>query len=114
VDAPFGKTPRFLRRGFILPRFVKSFDTFDMPTADHRPPTAPPPRVGSLDDDIEVWLYPDPSARASFALFDGTELREGETHTGTRRVEWRFFKSEILNSSRRLNETQYSTARTDG
>jgi alpha-glucosidase (family GH31 glycosyl hydrolase) len=82
VDAPFGKTPRFLRRGFVLPRFVKSFDTFD---------NTPNAKVGTLSDDIQAWLYPDPNARASFRLFDETDLHEGEMHTGNRRVEWKFF-----------------------
>jgi hypothetical protein len=81
VDAPFGKTPRFLRRAFILPRFVKAFDTFDNVTTAH---------VGHLEDDIEAWIYPGDD-KASFALFDGTELREGEIHSGNRRVEWRIF-----------------------
>jgi alpha-glucosidase (family GH31 glycosyl hydrolase) len=74
VDAPFGKTPRFLRRAFILPRFVKAFDTFDKVT------TA---KVGTLNDDFEAWLYRDPNAPASFTLFDGTVLREGEERAVT-------------------------------
>jgi len=82
VDASFGRTPRFLRRGFILPRFAKSFDTFDnVPTA----------RVGHLGDDIAAWLYPDPNARASFELFDGAKLIEGEK-PGNRKIEWQIFK----------------------
>lgn len=100
VDAPLGRTPIFLRRGFIVPRFVRAFDTFDRrPTTDDGSITVsgqqsaviPPPRVGSLDDDIEAWLYPDPRMRAAFELFDGTWVREGETRAGVRRVEWRIF-----------------------
>ncbi|MCI0478906.1 MAG: hypothetical protein L0Y55_21900, partial [Anaerolineales bacterium] len=79
VDAPFGRTPVFLRRGFIVPRFIKAFDTFDNVT------TA---RVGHLDDAIEAWLYPDPNARASFELFDGTQLVEGE-QPSNRRIAWK-------------------------
>ncbi len=85
VDAPLGRTARFLRRGFALPRFVRAFDTFDNVT------TA---RVGHLDDDIEVWLYPDPNRLASFELFDGTRLLEGE-QPSNRKIEWKIFKSEI-------------------
>ena len=84
VDAPFGRTPIFLRRGFALPRFVRTFDTFDRVTNDEGQKT----KVGTLDDDIEVWLYPDPKSRASLALFDGTELREGES---TQRITWKIF-----------------------
>ncbi|MEW5720544.1 MAG: TIM-barrel domain-containing protein, partial [Chloroflexota bacterium] len=97
VDAPIlsgvegGCTPRFLRRGFIVPRFARAFDTFDEATADRRPPTAPP-RIGSLDDDIEVWLYPDADARASFELFDGTQLVEGK-QPSNRKIAWKIFKS---------------------
>jgi len=86
VDAPFGKTPRFLRRAFILPRFVKAFDTFDKVT------TA---KVGTLNDDFEAWLYRDPNAPASFTLFDGTVLREGEERAGTRKVNWRIFAKHL-------------------
>lgn len=78
VDAPLGRTPRFLRRGFILPRFVDSFDTFDQVT------TA---RVGKLNGPIEAWLYPDPDQPASFILFDGTRLEEGK-QPGNRQVTW--------------------------
>ena len=86
VDASFGRTPRFLRRGFILPRFVKAFDTFDNVT------TA---RVGHLGDDIEAWIYPS-DTKASFELFDGTKLIEGEKPSN-RKIEWKVFKSEIEN-----------------
>jgi len=81
VNALLGRTPTFLRRGFVVPRFVKVFDTFnDVTTA----------RVGHLDGDIEAWIYPG-ETEASFTLFDGTILREGEARAGTRNVEWRFF-----------------------
>ncbi len=82
VNAPLGKTPIFLRRGFIVPRFVKSFDTFD------RVPTA---KVGSLDDAIEAWIYPS-ETQASFELFDGTKIVEGE-QPRNRKIEWKVFKS---------------------
>jgi len=106
VDAPFGRTPRFLRRGFALPRFGRAFDTFDRPTEDRRPkaedhglPTSVigqnsvtrPPRVGSLDDGVEVWLYRDPNARAAFTLFDGAVIPEGAARAGARSVEWKIF-----------------------
>ncbi|MBI5303250.1 MAG: glycoside hydrolase family 31 protein [Chloroflexi bacterium] len=94
VDAPLGCTPVFLRRGFIVPRFARAFDTFD-----RRPPTADreqsagirPPRVGAFSDDLEVWLYPDLSTRAVFALFDGAEVRESESRVGTRNLDWKIF-----------------------
>ena len=101
VDAPLGRTPRFLRRGFILPRFVKAFDTFDRLTEDRgrkteeigRPTSViRPPKVGTLNDDIQAWLYPDPNVRAEFELFDGTKLIEGEK-PGNRKIEWKVFKS---------------------
>jgi alpha-glucosidase (family GH31 glycosyl hydrolase) len=80
VDAPLGKTPVFLRRGFIVPRFVKAFDTFDnVATA----------KVGTLDDDIEAWLYPSDS-KASLELFDGTKIVEGE-QPRNRKIEWKTF-----------------------
>ncbi len=82
ADAPFGRTPVFLRRGFIVPRFVRAFDTFDNVT------TA---RVGRLDDAIEAWLYPDPNIRASFELFGGTKISEGE-QPSNRKIAWRIFK----------------------
>jgi hypothetical protein len=93
VDAPLGCTPRFLRRGFILPRFVNAFDTFDSPTANGRRENDSIrfPRVGTLGDDIEAWLYPS-GTKASFALFDGTNLVEGE-QSSTRKVEWKLFRS---------------------
>ncbi len=84
VDAPLGRTPIFLRRGFIVPRFVKAFDTFDQGT------TA---QVGSLTDDLEAWLYPDPTQSAVFELFDGTRLRANETKVGSRNITWKIFKS---------------------
>ncbi|MBU1877584.1 MAG: hypothetical protein KJ734_01425, partial [Chloroflexi bacterium] len=87
VDAPFGQVPRFLRRGYILPRFARAFDTFD---------EAPGARVGHLNDELEVWLYPAEGA-SSFTLFDATELR-AEVHgdkvsfsTGPRRAAWRIY-----------------------
>jgi alpha-glucosidase len=93
VDAPFGRTPVFLRRGFIVPRFMKAFDTFDqVAISGQRSAVVCPPKIGTLNDAIEAWLYPDPNARASFELFDGTELREGETHLGTRSIKWSIFK----------------------
>ncbi len=94
VDAPLGKTPRFLRRGFIVPRFSHAFDTFDRPMEDGGRKTEDirPPRIGSLNDDLEVWLYPDPTQHASFELFDGTKIAEG-TKTTHRRIEWKVFKS---------------------
>jgi len=89
VDAPLGQTPRFLRRGHILPRFARAFDTFD------ETPTA---RVGRLDDELEVWLYPAEGV-SSFTLFDGTELR-AEAHgdqvsvaSGPRRATWHIYKT---------------------
>ncbi|MBI5031438.1 MAG: glycoside hydrolase family 31 protein [Chloroflexi bacterium] len=79
VDAPLGKTPIFLRRGFIVPRFVHAFDTFDNVTSA---------KVGTLNDDIETWLYPDPKNPALYELFDGTKLIEGQQPVN-RRVEWK-------------------------
>ena len=86
VDAPLGETPRFLRQGYLLPRFVKAFDTFDNVT------TASAARLGHLDDDLEVWLYPGEGA-ASFTLFDGTALNSAQrpSSIGARRVTWRIF-----------------------
>ena len=109
VEAPLGKTPIFLRRGFIVPRFVKAFDTFDKPTEDGRPTTDAqrvgrrpsvlgqnsvirPPTVGTLGDDIEAWIYPDPTKPASFELFDGTKIMEGE-QLRNRKIEWKIFQS---------------------
>jgi alpha-glucosidase (family GH31 glycosyl hydrolase) len=81
AEAPFGQAPRFLRRGYILPRFVSAFDTFDdVSTA----------RVGHLGDDLEVWLYP-VKAQSSFTLFDGTVLTRDVESSGPRRVSWRIF-----------------------
>ncbi|CAG0946804.1 partial Sulfoquinovosidase, partial [Anaerolineae bacterium] len=100
VDSPLGCTPIFLRRGFILPRFVKAFDTFDCVTEDggrktediaHLSSVGRPPRVGSLNDAIEVWIYPDSGSRASFSLFDGTVIYEGEAYTGKRQLNWKIF-----------------------
>jgi alpha-glucosidase (family GH31 glycosyl hydrolase) len=92
VDAPFGKTPRFLRRGYLLPRFVEAFDTFDHVTDDGRRTTdhVRPPRVGSLNDDLEVWLYPG-EGKASFTLFDGTVLngQQRESSIGARHIIWK-------------------------
>jgi alpha-glucosidase len=86
VDAPLGKTPRFLRRGCILPRFVNAFDTFDPVT------TASTARQGHLEDDLEVWLYPGEGA-SSFTLFDGTVLNSAQrpSSIGARRIMWRIF-----------------------
>jgi hypothetical protein len=81
AEAPFGQVPRFLRRGYILPRFVSAFDTLDdVSTA----------RVGHLGDDLEVWLYP-AKAQAFFTLFDGTVLTRDAELPGPRRVSWRIF-----------------------
>lgn len=81
AESPFGQVPRFLRRGYILPRFVNAFDTFDdVSTA----------RVGHLGDDLEIWLYP-AKAQSSFTLFDGTVLTPGAESPGPRRVSWRVF-----------------------
>jgi hypothetical protein len=76
--------PCFLRRGFLLPRFARAFDTFDDPTKEIGPSSLRfaqgglfvfrPPTVGSLDDDLEVWLYPGEGV-TSCTLFDGSELR---------------------------------------
>jgi hypothetical protein len=99
VDAPLGKTPVFLRRGFIVPRFVRAFDTFDKPTEDRRPkgedighPSSVirPPTVGTLNDDIESWIYPN-DTQASFELFDGTIITEGE-QPRNRKIEWKILK----------------------
>jgi alpha-glucosidase (family GH31 glycosyl hydrolase) len=88
VDAPLGQTPRFLRRGYILPRFRRAFDTFDQPTGDGKA------NVGSLDDDLEVWLYPS-QGMAAFNLFDGTALRAEKQSrpesVGKRRVTWKIY-----------------------
>jgi alpha-glucosidase len=92
VQAPLGKTPTFLRRGFVLPRFMKSFDTFDLPVPDGRQKTdgIRRPNVGTLNDGIEAWVYPG-DTQASFELFDGTKLVEGE-QPGNRKAEWKIFK----------------------
>ncbi len=101
VDAPFGRTPRFLRRGYILPRFAQSFDTFDDPTKDERRTTNKigpssfvirPPKVGSLGDDLDVWLYPSDGA-SSFTLFDGTVLDSSlrASSIGARRTTWTIY-----------------------
>ena len=86
VDAPLGKTPIFLRRGFIVPRFAKSFDTFDNLTKDEGQKT----KVGTLNDDIEAWIYPS-DTKTSFELFDGTKITEGE-QPRNRKIEWTVFK----------------------
>lgn len=92
VDAPLGQTPRFLRRGYLLPRFARAFDTFEEPTGQQLA------RVGSLEDDLEVWLYPD-EGEASFVLFDGTELRAGKhalpRAAGSRRITWKIYGERI-------------------
>jgi alpha-glucosidase len=75
VESPLGQTPRFLRRGYLLPRFARSFDTFaDVPSPGLRL-DAPNTRYGCLTDELQVWLYPGEGA-ASFTLFDGTVLSE--------------------------------------
>ncbi len=86
VQAKLGCTPRFLRRGYLLPRFVTAFDTFDKGTAA---------RVGDLNDDLEVWLYPG-QTNVPFSMFDGTEL-DGDarpTKAGDRSVRWKIFGTE--------------------
>jgi len=52
--------------------------------------------VGTLEDTIAAWVYPDPTKPASFELFDGTQLTEGE-QPRNRKIEWKVFKSEISN-----------------
>jgi hypothetical protein len=86
VDAPLGKTPLFLRRAYLLLRFVNAFDTFDNVT------TASAARLGRLEDDLEVWLYPGEGA-SSFTLFDGTVLNSAQrpSSIGARHVTWRIF-----------------------
>jgi alpha-glucosidase len=79
AQSALGQTPRFLRRGFILPRYAKSFDTFETVSTAH---------VGHLGDPIEAWLYQG-SVKSAFTLFDETTLREGETNIGTRQVAWK-------------------------
>jgi alpha-glucosidase len=100
VNAPLGRTPIFLRRGFIVPRFVQAFDTFDKPTEDggrrteaigHPSSVIRPPVVGTLGADIEAWIYPS-ATKASFELFDGTKIVEGE-QPRNRKIEWKIFKS---------------------
>ncbi|MBM3134898.1 MAG: hypothetical protein FJZ89_06375, partial [Chloroflexi bacterium] len=108
VEAPFGRVPCFLRRGFLLPRFARAFDTFDSPIEDkgqmanvmrHASCVMRPPTVGSLDDDLEVWLYPGEGV-ASCTLFDGSDLRAeigggkrllAGSATQKRRVAWRLY-----------------------
>jgi alpha-glucosidase (family GH31 glycosyl hydrolase) len=101
VEAPFGRVPCFLRRGFLLPRFARAFDTFDDPTKEIGPSSfvLRPPTVGSLDDDLEVWLYPGEGV-ASCTLFDGSDLRAeiggdkqilGGSAIQKRRVAWRLY-----------------------
>jgi alpha-glucosidase (family GH31 glycosyl hydrolase) len=86
VAAPFGQTPVFLRRGCLLPRFQRAFDTFDpVDTA----------RVGRLTDNLEIWLYPG-QEEAVFTLFDGTCLTysqgAGQAEGGPQRmVDWKIY-----------------------
>jgi hypothetical protein len=51
-----------------------------------------PPKAGTLNDDLQAWLYPDPNVRAEFELFDGTKLIEGEK-SSNRKIEWKVFRS---------------------
>jgi hypothetical protein len=61
---------------------VNAFDTFDnVSTA----------RVGHLDDDLEIWLYP-AEADSSFTLFDETVLTPAAESPGPRHVSWRIFE----------------------
>jgi sulfoquinovosidase len=84
VEAPLDRIPLFLRQGFILPRFVKPFDTFESGVKG---------RVGSLADDLEIWLYPG-SQPTDFKLFDGNILRSDQQSSlsGTRRINWKIFQ----------------------
>ena len=81
VDAPLGRTPIFLRRGFIVPRFARPFDTFDPTTSG---------TTGTLAGEFEAWVYPNETP-ARFSLFDGTELVEGASRAGTRPVKWQMW-----------------------
>jgi len=84
VKAPLGCTPRFLRRGYPLVRFVDVFDTFDEGTAA---------RVGHLNDHLEVWLYPG-KVNAPFPLFDGAHLdcEIRPEKTGAHSIQWKIFE----------------------
>jgi hypothetical protein len=84
VIAPLGCTPRFLRRGYPLPRFVDPFDTFDEGSQA---------TVGHLSDDLEVWLYPG-QINAPFSLFDGTLLvcDARPTQGGAHSIQWKIFE----------------------
>ena len=87
VDAPLGRTPIFLRRGFIVPRFARAFDTFDSTITG---------TTGALDDDLEAWVYPNPNSRASFTLFDDSIIRADESRAGNRKIVWKIFGDEVL------------------
>jgi alpha-glucosidase (family GH31 glycosyl hydrolase) len=86
VDAPLGKTPLFLRRGFLLPRFAHAFDTFDETKNGRR---------GSFGDELEVWTYPGEET-IQFELFDRSILTfkdgQGSLSGEPRKVEWKIFK----------------------
>jgi len=87
VTAVPGCVPLFLRQGFPLPRFVETFDSFD--PSDFA-------RLGTLDGDLEVWLFPG-SEPADFLLFDGGVLHyhRGKSSLkggAARKVEWKVFE----------------------
>lgn len=106
AEARYGRVPLYLRRGYPLPRFTEAFDTFDPVTPDARTrtdekgqvgPVVHPARVGHLEDNLTVWLYPGAGGSA-FTLFDGTVLRprdgagtEEDSPHPDRRIEWRLF-----------------------
>lgn len=82
VPAPYGCVPRFLRQGYPLPCFARSFETFaDVPGVQR----------GSLDDPLRVLLYPGPG-EVHFTLFDGRRLCAGPNRAtaagGASPVEW--------------------------
>jgi alpha-glucosidase len=83
VRAELGSTPRFLRRGHPLARFVDAFDTFDAGTQA---------RVGHLNGDLEVWLYAG-QPNVSFTLFDGTVLdcNTRPARAGEHAIHWKIF-----------------------
>jgi hypothetical protein len=75
--------------GAVSPcRVSRAFDTFDdVQTA----------KVGLLDDDLEVWLYPIDDLSA-FTLFDGTKLcaeirygRHIETNKTAQAIHWQIY-----------------------
>ena len=83
VSAPLGRTPRFLRQGYPLPRFASAFDTFEEGTQA---------RVGRLDGDLEVWLYPGQEMQP-FTLFDGAEIKDHQAarRAGEHNITWKIF-----------------------